>query len=48
MVFCPLGLLISEATLAKNLFTEMPAEAVRPDYFNFANTSFAISLALIR
>ena len=28
--FCPFGLLISEATLAKNLFTEIPAEAVSP------------------
>ena len=28
--FLSVGLLISEATLAKNLFTEIPAEAVSP------------------
>ncbi len=46
MVFCPFGLLISEATLAKNLFTEIPAEAVRPVSSKiFCRISLSISLA---
>ena len=31
-VFCPFGLLKSEATFATNLLTEIPADAVSPTY----------------
>ncbi len=43
MVFCPLGLLISEATFAMNLLIEIPAEAVK---FNSLKMRFLISCAI--
>ena len=47
MVFCPFGLLMSLATLAINLFIEIPAEAFKPVFaFIFSRISFAINVAL--
>ena len=46
IVFCPLGLLISEAILATNLFTDIPAEACNSSSSKIrCRISFAIKLA---